>query len=283
MGEVIAIAFFTMFLPNVLRFWALNYITTIKVALFYALSPFLTYTIAYAMGVERMTHKKSAGIIIGSLGFIPLFLQSTALENSLGQFGFLSIPELAMLLAVASDAFGLVITSRFVKRGHYAPVLLNTYTMALGGLLSIAAAFTYEVLPASQHALEISGLLIIITLISNVFSYSMYTVFLSYYSASFLSLCDFMRAFFSSLYGWLLLSEELSWHMLLSGAIVFIGLVIFYGEEMKDNPSFVTPSLATASQFFSDYRDSIYRFVRFGNRESRGLPKHYDRDKKDSE
>lgn len=282
--ELFAISFFTMFLPNVLRFWALNYITTIKVALFYALSPFLTYTIAYAMGVERMTKKKSIGILIGSCGFIPLFIQSTALENSLGTIGYFSFPEIAMILAVASDAFGLVITSRVIKRGHYAPAALNAITMPLGGLFSLLGAAFIETMPAPHDFWIVAGLLSLITLISNVFSYTMYAYFLRFYSASFLSLCDFMRAFFSSLYGWFFLSEVLSMHSLLAGAIVLVGLIIFYGEEMKDNPSFVTPSFAMASQWLSDYRHSIYRAVRFGNRESRGLKSHYERDeKKDSE
>ena len=125
-ADIAQIIVFYLFLSNVLRYWALQYLTSIKTSLLYNLSPFITYLFAYFAGVEKMTTKKSIGLSIGFLGFFPLLLTGTTLEQIPGSIFCFSWPELAVIAAAACDSYGLLLMSKLMKNRRYEPLHFNS-------------------------------------------------------------------------------------------------------------------------------------------------------------
>ena len=103
------------------------------------------------------------------------------------------------------------------------------------------------------------GLLSLVIFISSIVSYAVYLWLLKYYSATFLSLSDFLRTIFATAYGCFFLHEALTFSFFISALMIFTGLILFYREEIKENPTFVTPQLIAASNIFKDYKDSIFK------------------------
>jgi drug/metabolite transporter (DMT)-like permease len=251
--------FFYLFFSNVIRFWALQYLTSIKAAFLYSVAPFVTYLFAYLAGIERITVKKSIGLCIGFLGFVPLLITGTTLEQSLGSFFCLSWPELAVIGSAICDAYGLILISRIMKKHHYEPLYFNSITLFAGGILSFSLALVSEKLPTNSQLLPALGLLLLIIFISNIVSYNIYTWLVKKYSATFLSLSDFLRTLFSTFYGFFFLKEHLSIEFFVAAILIFIGLFLFYQEEIKENKTFVTPQFSYVSSMFKSYKDSIFK------------------------
>ena len=69
--------------------------------------------------------------------------------------------------------------------------------------------------------------------ISNILCHNLYAGLLKKYSATFMSFTSFLRPLFAALYGWAFFQEKISWHFYTSAIIVFIGLYIFYQDELR--------------------------------------------------
>ncbi len=53
----------------------------------------------------------------------------------------------------------------------------------------------------------------------------------------------FLSPLFTALYGWILLGEMVSWHFYVSCIVVFIGLYLFYQEELQETVSTIVVKL----------------------------------------
>jgi drug/metabolite transporter (DMT)-like permease len=61
----------------------------------------------------------------------------------------------------------------------------------------------------------------------------MYASLLKKYTATFMSFAGFIAPLFTALYGWAFLGEIITWHFYASSAIVFVGLFLFYKDELN--------------------------------------------------
>jgi drug/metabolite transporter (DMT)-like permease len=61
----------------------------------------------------------------------------------------------------------------------------------------------------------------------------LYGYLLKKYTATFLAFAGFLGPLFSAFYGWLFLSEVITWHFYLSAVLVFAGLYMFYKHELE--------------------------------------------------
>ena len=69
----------------------------------------------------------------------------------------------------------------------------------------------------------------------------LYGYLLKSYTTTFLSFAGFLSPLFGALYGWVFLSEKISWHFYLSCAIVFAGLYLFYQDELTQRKEVEKP------------------------------------------
>lgn len=231
------IIFFGVYLTYMLRFWALNYLTASKTSFLFNLSPFMSSYYSHIFFKERMTKKQWIGLGIGFLGLIPIFITTSAYEVSVGEFAYISWPELAIVLAVAAQSYSWIIMRKLVKENSYSPMMVNGITMTAGGVIGLITAFLFETMPVIENVQKFSLLLASIIIISNIICHNLYGFLLKQYTATFISFAGFLGPIFTAFYGWLFLGESITWHYYLSGIIVFVGLWTFYQEEiLKDLP-----------------------------------------------
>lgn len=226
---------FGIIIPYCSRAWALQYMTTTKTALLFNFMPFFTAIFAYIFFKEKLTWRKLLGLTIGFLGMIPILVTSSPLEDIFGTIGFISLPEIVTLVAVASFAYQLIVMQKLVKHRGCAPILANGMSMLWGGLFSFSMSMFFETTVIRGNVLIFAGLLLLQVVISNLLCANLQASLLKQYSPTFMSLAGFITPLSAAFYGWILLGETISWHFFASLIIVMIGLAIYYYDDFKKN------------------------------------------------
>jgi len=230
----VQIILFGVYFNYILRFWALNSLTSSKTCFIYNLAPFMSAIYSYYFFKEKITKGKLAGLIIGFFGMIPILLTSSSAEQSIGEFSFISLPELAVIVSVALHAYSWVVMRKLIRDKNYSPTLVNGFTMTAGGILALITSFAQgKFFPVTETGPFFSWLAAVI-IISNIICFNLYGSLLKRYSATFLSFAGFLAPLFAALYGWGLLGEKITWHFYASSVLVFVGLYLFYKEETKE-------------------------------------------------
>ncbi|MDP3889272.1 MAG: DMT family transporter [bacterium] len=252
-GLFVCIILFHIFFAYTLEFWALQYVTSIKTALIFTLSPFITAIGSFLFFGQGLTIKQSIGLFIGFVGIMPILLTHVKLEEFVGHLGVLSFPELALLGAVTSSCFGWIIVKKLVSKKNYSPVMVNGIGMFGGGLMALVAAPFFEGLSVLRVPIQyqniwlspfisnpwiLSALMMIFYLVSlifiaNIICYNLYGFLLRRYSATLLSFAGFTTPLFTAFFGWLFLGEVISKQFIMSIVVLFCGLYLFYQDELK--------------------------------------------------
>jgi drug/metabolite transporter (DMT)-like permease len=191
------------------------------------------------MFAEKMTGKKWIGLLIGFIGFLPILLNETSTEEQTGHILFLSWAEIAVVCAAFFAVYGWVVLKQLVNEGGYSPFMANGLSMTLGGVMALVHSYFVEPwnpIPVSEvwPFMECAVLLIVI---SSFICYNLYGYLLKKYSVTFISFAGFITPFFTALFGWLYLGEVVTWPFWLSAVIVFIGLSLFYQDELSVAPA----------------------------------------------
>ncbi len=222
-----------------------------KAMFMFNLAPFLSALFSYIFLNEEMSRKKWLGLCIGVIGFIPILISPLSPIAALNafwnlltttpkitegitptQFG-IPWPELAVLASVISHSYNWIVIRKLVRDNSYSPAMINGLTMFVGGICALITSPYYEGLSPVTNFLEFAKLLACVILISNLICHNLYAYLLKVYTATFLSFAGFMSPLFAALYGWLWLSEKITPHFYVSSVIVFIGLLLFYQDEME--------------------------------------------------
>lgn len=234
-SRVFLLAFFNIYLTNVMEFWGLQYLTSFKTCFIYSLSPFMAAIFSYIILHEQLTVKKWLGLVIGFVGFLPILLHHTTLEAAAGQLWIFSWAEVAVIIAAISSSYGWIALRQLVSGDGYAPLLINGASMLIGGVLALGQSWMTEPwhpIPVTEFYpfLKCAVFLIII---SNMMAYNLYGYLLKRFSGTFLSFAGFSTPLLTALFGWIFLGETITVTFLTSAGIVFLGLLAFYQEELR--------------------------------------------------
>lgn len=234
-GKILSLAFFNIFITNILEIIALRSLSSFKTCFFYNLSPFISALISYLLFSETLSWKKWLGLFIAFCGFIPLIYDKSTFSN-LSEYSFsLSLPEIAMLIAVVSSVYGWTLLRQIVKDMNCSPMSANGYGMFLGGILALLTSYFFEEwkpLPVSDLSAFLP-LAFYSIIVSNLICYNLYGVLTKKFSVTFLTLAGFTTSIFTALYGWLFLEETVSVFFYTAAFLVFAGLLIFSQDELK--------------------------------------------------
>lgn len=225
------VSFFGICLPYLLRYWALQFLPVIKTAVIYNTAPFGTFVFSYFLLKERSSLRKWLGLSVGFLAILPLLLSGKDLGPR--AFGFLSWPEIAMIIAVLSFSYSWVIMKKLIMRTHASPFIINGISMFFGGLCALLASFTLETSHTVNNPKSFVLWLALIILITNGICYNLYAYLLNKYSATLLSLAGLMAPISAALTSWLYFGETLTIDTIFSAGLVLIGFTLFYFEELK--------------------------------------------------
>lgn len=257
--NLLRISFFEYYGAFVLEFIALQWLTSAKACLIYNISPFVTAMLSFALLGERMSIKQLVGLIIGFLGFIPILWGTTSTEQLVGSTSFISLPELLQFGSVVCASYGWVLLKQTQRKG-YTTIMINGITMTGAGIMALITSLIVEgrpilTLPGNclsyslpwlcdffssytghgQYFASISlfvGYTLALVIIANIIGFNLYGYLLSKYSVTFLSFTGSITPFFAAFFGWLFLGEAIGWEFWVTAAIVFLGLTLFYQDEL---------------------------------------------------
>lgn len=233
--RVFLLAFFNIYLTNVMEFWGLQYLTSFKTCFIYSLSPFMAAVFSYLILDEQLTWRKWLGLFIGFMGFVPILLHQTTSEAAAGQLWVLSWAEVAVITAAVASSYGWIVLRQLVSEDGYAPLLINGASMLIGGALALTHSLfteTWNPIPVTELAPFLKCALLLI-IVSNLMAYNLYGHLLKRFSGTFMSFAGFSTPLLTALFGWLFLGETITATFLTSALIVFAGLLMFYQEELK--------------------------------------------------
>lgn len=230
----IRLIFFSIFIPYALRLWALQYLSTNKAVLLFSTAPFFTAILAYFVNKKRFRPLQIVGLVVGFLGMIPILMTGSPLEDHFANFSFISLPELAILVAVGSMSYGLITMQKLVKNRQCPPYLANSISMFFGGLLALNASFVFETNYVKAGVWPLMVVLALQVIISNVICANLQASLLRQHSPTFMSFASFLIPLFTSIYGMALFGETVTWHFFASFITVVSGLSLYrYGDKKQ--------------------------------------------------
>ncbi len=227
-------SFFYIYLAYMAEFWSLQYLTSSKVVIIFSLTPFIAATFAYFFASERLTLKKVFGMIIGSIGIIPLLLTQDDIREAATELFNVSLPELVLLIAVFSGAYGWFPVKRLMNKGYSLP-MINGVTMLIGGIAAMGTSFLVEGFN-TIHVFSVGPFLfwtLLLVILANGIFYTMYGWHLRKFSFTMLSFAGFLTPLFGALFGWYFLNEPITWHHLAALCLIGSGLYVFYKDEFS--------------------------------------------------
>jgi drug/metabolite transporter (DMT)-like permease len=235
----ISLTVFHIYLSFVPEFWALQFISSIKVNIMYATTPFIAMIFSYFLYKERVTRYQLAGALCAFIGLLPLLIKGE--EATLTDWRTLlavSMPELALFVSIVSGAYAWFIIKRLMNRG-YSLSIINGVAMFAGGILSLLTWLLVrrpEVSPIvalKPFLLTVGGLIIL----SNLVVYNLYGWLLHFYSVNLVACVGFLSPLFGAFYGHIFLGESLGWQHGVAIVSIAIGLYLFFYKELLSSAS----------------------------------------------
>jgi drug/metabolite transporter (DMT)-like permease len=233
--RVILLGIFNIYLTNVLEVWGLKYLTSFKACFLYSLSPFLSALMSYLMMKEILSLRKWCGLLIGFAGFWPMLIHQSPQEGLGGHLGVLSFAEIAYFAAVLASVIGWILLKQLVHHDQCPPIVANGYSMLFGGILALLQSLlqeSWEPIPVTNYTIWLESSLFLI-IVSNIICYNLYGLLLKRFSPTFMAFAGLSTTIFAAFFGWFFHGEIITPWLFASLFTVFIGLVIFYFEEVK--------------------------------------------------
>lgn len=235
----VQIAIFLFICPHILRLWALQTVPTNKAALLFNTGPFFTALFSYFLHKEGLNWWQVFGIFIGFAGTVPILLTGSLGEQLYANWWFISLPELAVIGAIASLSYGLLVVRELVKHRSCPPFLANGVSMLGGGIASLVILGVSPITPLRGSATNFLIVLALLIIISNLICSNLQAILLKTYSPTFLSLASSSSAIFTAIYGYLLFGETVTWHFAATFALLASGLLLYiYGEKQHKSHEF---------------------------------------------
>lgn len=248
-GLFVQIVLFHIYITYICEFWSLQYVTSAKACLLFSLTPFVTALFSYFLLAERLTKRQWIGLLIGFAGFWPVMGTFVPTENIFGTYSIISLPEIVLLISVVCASYGWILLKKLVVDYKYSPMMVNGLGMFCGGICALFTSFLVEGKPAltipsglylakymppfNAAFLTFAGYCLLLIFVASIICYNLYGYLLRVYSATFISFAGFTTPIFAAFFGWIFLSETVSWHFVLTLVIVTGGLYLFYQDELN--------------------------------------------------
>ena len=231
----VKVAVFHVYLAFIPEFWALQFVSSTKTNFIYSSTPFIAALLSYILLKEKLSVKKSVGMLIGLAALVPIFLTGGGLESSM-ELLKISLPEVVLLGAVISAAYAWFIVKELLNKG-YSLLLINGIAMMFGGLGALLTSFFVEGWNSSTIVSfgPFIGWTMLLVFVANIVVYNFYGFLLKKYSITFITSAGFLCPVFGSFYGYIFLSEKITWNHFVALLLIIVGLYIFYNDEKKSN------------------------------------------------
>lgn len=214
--------------------YAAAYSDPISICFIVASGPFLTALIQYMQGREILTSKKILGLIVGSCGLLPILFTSGHHLQPSGAQNLAWWGNLVTFVSMFVFCYGWIVLKRFLKTHSYPLQIVNGVAMLVGGMVS--GVLVWIVQGKELFSLSFSpdfSVLMLAFLASSLLTYMLYAHLLGVFSPTFISFAGFLEPAFGMIYGVVFWGYVPGWSAGLALVVLFLGLYIFYIEELK--------------------------------------------------
>lgn len=234
------LTFFHAYLAFVPEFLSIPHMSSIKLNLLWALSPFVAALLSFALYKERLSWMQISGICIAFSGMLPDIFAANVEDTAQSVF---LLPELGIVISMVSAAYAWFIFKKLLQSG-VSMIVGNGFAMLMAGPAILATSFFYEGWHDKLFDSWFSFLIVLVALllISNVFFYNLYGYLLGRYSITFLTVAGFLAPLFGAVLGWIFLGEAIKWTFFVAAAGVAVGLYLFtQGGAPQEADTELTP------------------------------------------
>lgn len=213
-------ALFTLFnfsLCYYLTYWGTKFVFSNLGAILWGLLPLCVAFMAhFYLPDDKLTNRKSAGMVIGLMGTILLFYN----KDMLGQ-GQTSIGILAILLSVVLAAWPNVHLK--MQKNKINPYHLNAVGMSISGLIFLVFAMIFE--NQANIPLDVKNIFAIffLTVPGTVVTWGIYIWLFNHLPVTQISYTAFYPPIIATFVGWVFLDEALPFLAILGSTFIILG------------------------------------------------------------
>ncbi len=221
--------FFLLTLANGLLTWSLEYISSGLGAIIAALVPLAIALFSiWLTKSARITRQMFIGLIAGLAGVVIIFYDYIGQLNS---HAFMLGVVLA-LLSVVSWSFGTVYTS---GQKTSVGILYNVgWQMLIAGTITLIVCFiTGKHVNLLETPAELWYAMLYLIFIGSLLGYSAYVVAITLLPPTQVSIYAYINPIVAVIFGWLLLNERMTAHMILGTVITVAGIYVVNREFKK--------------------------------------------------
>ena len=209
------------------------YASPISICFLYAAAPFLTAILLYFDQGQSLSKAKMIGLTGGFIGLLPILFKSGAMDHSVIIPGHVWLGNAIIFISMIFFCYGWILFKKLIGNGNYSTQVLNGIAMIMGGFVIGLAQFVFGgkqafLLPYSYDF----GYLLSLFVLSSLLTYSLYAYLLNHFSPTFISFAGFLEPAFAMLYGVIIFGYNIDSVDIISFIILFLGLYIFYRQEL---------------------------------------------------
>ncbi len=218
-------------LPFAIIGWSEQHVDSGLAAILIALMPLFTVFLLQAMGREdRMSGLRLTGIAVGLLGVVVLVGPS-----ALREFGTQVWAQIALLIAAASYAVGIVIATGL---GRYSAAVKSVGTLTVGAIYLIPMSLIFDSpWNVSPSALSLGAIVLLAVIATGVAAIA-YFHLIATAGGSYTALSGYLTPVVAVAAGAILLGEDVSARALLALAIILFGVAL---AGRRERPQGVAP------------------------------------------
>ena len=222
---IFTVALFQTIIMYGLYFTGINVLPGSIAALIIGASPLVTALVThFSLRDDKFSRDKFFAIVLGLVGIIFIVAGRQAFEivSTANIFG-----ALLLVFSMVVSAFANIIVSR--HRGEVNPVLLNSYQLAIGGIVLLLISISLEGIPNIKWNIEFTLALVWLSFISAA-AFSIWFSLLKKpgVKVSELNMWKFLIPVFGATFSWIILPDESPTIISLIGMLIITISIIFY-------------------------------------------------------
>ncbi len=215
--------------------YSVQYTDPVKVCFIIAMCPFITAILQYFLNNEVLSVKKVIGLIVGFCGLVPILLASEHGAYADVAHHLEVLGGVVCFFATIAFAYGWIEMKKFLNEFSSYPIeIVNGIAMFVGGCVSLPLFLVF-------HKFALSGIdfsvdfpfLMTAFVVSSLLTYLIYAYLLKTFSATFIAFAGFLEPVFGLIYGVAFMGHPLTFGAVGALFVVFVGLYIFYKEEIR--------------------------------------------------
>lgn len=228
--QLIVIAYL---MPQVLRFWSLKYMSSIKLGLCINASPFITAAMAYVLGFGKLSARKTGALLLGLAGMLLAMFTHGSGVGDIDSLWIFSWPEIAGILSVVCFSYGFFVRRRMLVELGCSSEVINMIGLLGTGIIMMPLVLMYQGVPSIASWPAFITWLLLFIIVTYVLGHTLVNSMVKKYHPTLVSFAGFIRPLVIMAIGSIFLEEPISWHFFVSIVLVLLALVLYYKEDIN--------------------------------------------------